>query len=59
MHTQSVWMGVGIAVVLHLFNLVLGVFAPTVHALRLHYVEFFSKFFEPGARRYRPLGQAD
>jgi V/A-type H+-transporting ATPase subunit I len=51
----SVWLGVIIAVVLHAFNLVLGVFAPAIHALRLHYVEFFSKFFEPGGRQYQPL----
>lgn len=51
----SVWVGVAVAVLLHAFNLVLGVFAPTVHALRLHYVEFFGKFFEPGGRRYEPL----
>jgi V/A-type H+-transporting ATPase subunit I len=55
---ESVWLGAAIALLLHAFNLVLGVFAPAVHALRLHYVEFFSKFFEPGGRRYRPLKQA-
>lgn len=49
--------GVLVAGVLHFFNLILGVFAPTVHALRLHYVEFFSKFLEFGGRRYRPLGK--
>lgn len=51
----SAWVGITAAVLLHGFNIVLGVFAPTVHALRLHYVEFFSKFFETGGRPYRPL----
>jgi V/A-type H+-transporting ATPase subunit I len=53
----SLWVGVAVAILLHAFNLVLGVFAPTIHALRLHYVEFFGKFFEPGGRRYEPLGK--
>ncbi len=44
-----------VAGVLHFFNLLLGVFAPTVHALRLHYVEFFSKFLEFGGRQFKPL----
>jgi V/A-type H+-transporting ATPase subunit I len=35
--------------------IVLGLFAPTIHALRLHLVEFFSKFIEPGGRRFQPL----
>lgn len=47
--------GVLVAGILHFFNLVLGVFAPTVHSLRLHYVEFFSKFLEFGGREFRPL----
>lgn len=55
----SVWMGVVVAVLLHAFNIVLGVFAPTIHALRLHYVEFFSKFVEPGGRHYRPLKKGE
>jgi len=54
----SVWAGIVVAVLLHLFNIVLGVFAPTIHALRLHYVEFFDKFFEPGGRHYEPLREA-
>ncbi|HVN42378.1 MAG TPA: V-type ATPase 116kDa subunit family protein [Steroidobacteraceae bacterium] len=55
----SVWVGVVVAVILHAFNIVLGVFAPTIHALRLHYVEFFSKFVETGGRRYEPLKKTD
>jgi V/A-type H+-transporting ATPase subunit I len=54
----SIWVGIGVAVLLHSFNLVLGVFAPTIHALRLHYVEFFSKFLEPGGKHYQPLKEA-
>ena len=55
----SAWVGVAVAVLLHAFNIVLGVFAPTIHALRLHYVEFFSKFVETGGPRYQPLGKPD
>lgn len=47
--------GIVFALLLHALNMVLGVFAPTVHALRLHYVEFFTKFFEPGGRRFEPF----
>jgi len=55
----SAWLGVAVAVLLHAFNIVLGVFAPTIHALRLHYVEFFSKFIETGGPKYQPLHKAD
>jgi len=51
----SLWLGILVALLLHAFNLLLGVFAPTVHALRLHYVEFFGKFLEPGGQRFAPL----
>jgi V/A-type H+-transporting ATPase subunit I len=54
--TGSLLLGILVAGLLHAFNLLLGVFAPTVHALRLHYVEFFSKFLDLGGRRFEPLG---
>lgn len=53
----SVWAGITVALLLHIFNLLLGVFAPTIHSLRLHYVEFLSKFMEPGGKEFKPLGR--
>jgi len=44
-----------IALLFHVLNLVLGLFDPTVQGLRLQLVEFFSKFFMPGGREYRPF----
>jgi V/A-type H+-transporting ATPase subunit I len=40
----------------HTINLVLGIIAPGLHALRLHYVEFFQKFYKGGGRIYDPFG---
>jgi V/A-type H+-transporting ATPase subunit I len=40
----------------HLVNFGLGLFSPTIHALRLHYVEFFGTFYSPGGTPYQPLG---
>jgi V/A-type H+-transporting ATPase subunit I len=51
----NVAVGILLAVLLHLLNLVLGVFGPTIHSLRLHYVEFFGKFYIPGKKQYRPF----
>jgi len=53
--TGDVVTGVAVAALLHLLNIALGVFSPTIHSLRLHYVEFFSKFMEHGGRRFEPL----
>lgn len=47
--------GTIIALLIHALNLVLGVFSPTIHSLRLHYVEFFRKFYESGGRSYEPF----
>lgn len=52
----SAVVGVLFALLFHLVNFVIGVFSPTVHALRLHYVEFFGKFYSPGGTQYRPFG---
>ena len=51
----SVLVGVLFALLFHLVNFALGIFAPTIHALRLHYVEFFGKFHSPGGQVYRPF----
>ena len=47
--------GVLFALLFHLVNFAIGIFAPTIHALRLHYVEFFGKFYSPGGQAYRPF----
>jgi V/A-type H+/Na+-transporting ATPase subunit I len=52
----SVIVGVLFGLLFHLVNFVLGVFAPTIHGLRLHYVEFFGKFYSPGGMPYTPFG---
>jgi V/A-type H+-transporting ATPase subunit I len=51
----AIWVGVLFALLFHLINFVLGVFSPTIHMLRLHYVEFFGKFYSPGGSQYRPF----
>jgi V/A-type H+-transporting ATPase subunit I len=43
------------AIALHAVAIALGLFAPAIHALRLHFVEFFSTFIEPGGKRFNPL----
>ncbi|MEA1906515.1 MAG: V-type ATP synthase subunit I [Euryarchaeota archaeon] len=40
----------------HAINTALSVIAPGLHALRLQYVEFFTKFYEGGGRIYDPFG---
>ena len=51
----SVLVGAVFALLFHLVNFAIGLFSPTIHALRLHYVEFFGRFFSPGGGEYRPF----
>lgn len=51
----SALVGVAFALLFHLVNFAIGLFSPTIHALRLHYVEFFGEFYSPGGATYRPL----
>jgi V/A-type H+-transporting ATPase subunit I len=51
----SLLVGLLFALLFHLVNFALGLLGPTIHALRLHYVEFFGKFYSPGGAPYRPL----
>jgi V/A-type H+-transporting ATPase subunit I len=43
----------------HTFNLVMNCLGGFIHSARLQYLEFFSKFFEPGGRMFRPLKRAE
>jgi V/A-type H+-transporting ATPase subunit I len=44
-----------IAVPLHLLNFAIVVFSPSIHALRLTFLEFFGKFYESGGEQYKPF----
>jgi len=47
--------GVIFATLFHVVNFGLGVFSPTIHALRLHFVEFYGSFYSPGGLAYHPF----
>jgi len=51
----SAAIGIAFGLVFHLVNLAITLFSPTIQVMRLHFVEFFDTFFEPGGGPYRPL----
>jgi len=51
----GLFFGIVVALALHTVNMVLGIFDPTIQALRLNYVEFFTKFYKPGGKEYAPF----
>jgi V/A-type H+-transporting ATPase subunit I len=53
--TGDIILGALVAGLLHLLNIIIGIFSPTIHSLRLHYVEFFNKFIEAGGRKFEPF----
>ncbi len=48
-------LGLIVALLIHALNIALGALSPTIHSLRLHYVEFFRKFYEGGGRPFTPF----
>ncbi len=48
-------LGILVAVLIHALNLAIHVFTPSLHVLRLNFVEFFGKFYESGGTPYKPF----
>jgi V/A-type H+-transporting ATPase subunit I len=53
------WLGIVLAVIIflfgHVFNFLINAMGSFVHGLRLHYVEFFTKFYQSGGTEFAPL----
>ncbi|MDD4138214.1 MAG: V-type ATP synthase subunit I [Methanoregula sp.] len=48
--------GVVVFLLGHALNTILGILGGGLHSIRLHYVEFFTKFYKGGGVRYVPFG---
>jgi len=53
--TLGIVVGIPAAACVHIINIGIGVFSPTIHSLRLNFVEFLPKFYEPKGRSYKPF----
>lgn len=51
----SVAGGILLGLWFHALAWVVGIVDPAIQALRLHYVEFFGTFYQPGGRRFTPF----
>jgi len=47
---------IGLLIMGHVVNLLLGLMEAFIHSLRLNYVEFFTKFYHGGGKPYVPFG---
>lgn len=47
--------GIPAALVVHVLNIVIGIASPTIHSLRLNFVEFLPKFYAPEGRGFNPF----
>lgn len=48
--------GIIVLLIGHTFNIAINVLGAYVHTCRLHYIEFFSRFYEGGGKLFRPIG---
>lgn len=48
-------LGLIIAIPLQVLNFVICAFSPSIHAIRLNFLEFFGNFYETGSKDYKPF----
>jgi V/A-type H+-transporting ATPase subunit I len=54
--TVFIIVGVVVFLIGHLMNAILGMLGGGLQSLRLNYVEFFTKFYKGGGKKYNPFG---
>jgi len=52
----TVVLGLILFVLIQLFAIALGILSPTIHAVRLHFVEWMGKFYDGSGKAFSPLG---
>ena len=52
----TVLLGLILFVLIQLFAIALGILSPTIHAVRLHFVEWMGKFYDGSGKAFSPLG---
>ncbi|MBN2309809.1 MAG: hypothetical protein JXR94_12605 [Candidatus Hydrogenedentes bacterium] len=53
--THNLVIGIPVGIAIHVLNVGFGMFSPTIHSLRLNYVEALPKFYAPEGRPYQPF----
>lgn len=54
-HSENLVIGIIAAGLIHALNLAISLLSPSIQSMRLQYVEFFSKFYEGGGKKYHPF----
>lgn len=49
------WLGIPMAILVHLANIGISIASPTIHSLRLNFVEFLPKFYAPEGKGFNPF----